>query len=320
MSSFLQKLKGKGVGVTDDHTAEPVHTQKSDVPSGVTQLPVDVQNLLSSKAIKSEDLSMLESPMKWVVKTRGGGKNTYLQKQDYLILNLMQNIAKDGWKRPIYFAVTTGSEAYLGLEEYFQLEGLAYRLVPIRQTPSEAAMGGRVNTEVMYDNLMNKFFWGGMDKKGVNLDENCVRMSGNLRMQMGILAGALINEGKNKKAKEVLDKCLKVMPDENIPYDATIFTICAAYYEVGDTKTANELAKKLFDIFAGDLRIYNAQKPNRRNAYARDVNQAKEILKRVTSLTQQFKQDAVYKEFMGKLNGLLSPEDFEPAERTPQMP
>jgi tetratricopeptide (TPR) repeat protein len=235
-------------------------------------------------------------------------------------LMVLDLVAQNNWERPIYFAVTTGDDAYVGLKDYFQLEGLAYRLVPIKQTPSESAQGGRVNTEVMYDNLMNKFYWGGMDKPGVNLDENCVRMAGNLRMQMGILAGALINEGKNKKAKEVLDKCLTVMPDENIPYDATIFTVCAAYFELKENQKAVELAKKLFSIYEGDLKIYNSQKPNRRSAYSRDVAQAKEILKRLTSLSRQFGQEKLSEEFMGRLNGLLSPEDFEPNERETKLP
>jgi hypothetical protein len=102
------------------------------------------------------------------------------------------------------------------------------------------------------------------------------------------------------------------MPDENIPYDATIFTVCGAYYEVGDIKKANELAKKLFDIYEGDMRIYNAQKPNRRNAYGRDMSQAKEILKRLIGLTQQFKQEDLSKEFMRRIQGVLSPEDLAP--------
>jgi len=166
---------------------------------------------------------------------------------------------------------------------------------------------------------MNKFLWGGMDKAGVNLDENCSRMSGNLRMQMSILAGALINEGETKKAKNVLDKCLSVMPDENIPYDATIYSICIAYYELKEFESANKLAKKLFDIFEGDLRIYNVQKPNRRPAYSRDAAQAKEILKRLTGLAQQHKQDELYKNFMSRLPGVMSAEDLNPSSE-PQMP
>jgi tetratricopeptide (TPR) repeat protein len=229
-------------------------------------------------------------------------------------------IANNNWDRPIYFAVTTGDEAYVGLKKYFQLEGLAYRFVPIKQTDDEAALGGRVNTDVMYDNIMTKFLWGGMDKKGVNLDENCVRMTGNLRMQMSVLAGALINEGKNKKAKAVLDKCLQVMPDENIPYDATVFTICGNYYQLKETKFANELAKKLFDIFEGDLKVYNAQKPNRRAAFQREIGQAKEILKRLTGLTQQYKQEALSKEFMQRLSAIVPAEELMPeSEQNPSL-
>ena len=237
-------------------------------------------------------------------------------KNDLLVLDL---IAHNNWERPIYFAVTTGDEAYVGLKRYFQLEGLAYRFVPIKQTEDEESQGGRVNTEIMYDNIVNKFLWGGMDKPGVNLDENCIRMASNLRMQMAILAGALISEGKNKKAETVLDKCLTVMPDENIPYDASIYTICGAYYEIGETKKGNELAKKLFDIFEGDLRIYNSQKPNHRSAYSRDMAQAKEILKRLTGLAQQYKQDDLAKNFMNRIQGVLSADDLSPASE-PQLP
>jgi len=199
------------------------------------------------------------------------------------------------------------------------LEGLAYRFVPVKQTELEESQGGRVNTDAMYDNIMNKFLWGGMDKKGVNLDENCTRMVGNLRMQMSILAGALMNEGKDKKAKAVLDKCLEVMPDENIAFDPTVFTICATYYQLHEIEKANELAKKLFGIFEGDLRVYNAQKGNHRVAYSREIGQAKEILKRLTSLTQQFKQEALSKEFMSRLSAIVPPEELAPASEE-QMP
>ncbi len=277
-------------------------------------LYVDVDSLavMKNKVVDVRDTARLTKRISWDL----GGRN-YITKNDLLVLDL---IANNDWKRPIYFAVTTGDEAYVGLRRYFQLEGLAYRFVPIKQTESEEAQGGRVKTEIMYDNIMNKFLWGGMDKKGVSLDENCVRMTGNLRMQMGILAGALINEGKNTKAKAVLDKCLEKMPDENIPFDATIYTICGAYYELKEFNQANKLAKKLFDIYEGDLKIYNAQKNNRKYAYGRDINQAKEILKRLTGLAQQFKQDALYNEFMSKLQGVMTAEDMAPPPAEPQLP
>jgi tetratricopeptide (TPR) repeat protein len=275
------------------------------LPGRSLYVDVDKEQVLKNGVISLADTARLATRISWDL----GGRN-YIIKNDLMVLDL---IANNNWERPIYFAVTTGDDAYVGLKRYFQLEGLAYRFVPIRQSQQEEDQGGRVNTEVMYDNIMNKFLWGGMDKPGVNLDENCMRMASNLRMQMSILAGALISEGNNKKAREVLDKCLAVMPDENIPYDATIYTVCGAYYEMGETKKANELAKKLFDIFEGDLKIYLSQKPNNRVSYGRDINHAKEILKRLTGLSQQFKQDELTKDFITRLQGVLSPDDLGPS-------
>jgi tetratricopeptide (TPR) repeat protein len=263
---------------------------------------VDSAAVMKNKVVDPKDAARMVKRISWEIR----GKSL-ITKNDLMVLDLIQN---NDWTRPIYFAVTTGDEAYVGLKKYFQLEGLAYRFVPIKQTPEEEAGGGRVNTEVMYDNIMNKFQWGGMDKPGVNLDENCTRMTGNLRMQMGVLAGALIAEGKKDKARNVLDKCLKVMPDENIPYDATIFTICGAYYEVGDTKKANELAEKLFSIFQGDLKIYNSQTGNHRIAFGREVNQCKELLVRLSILMKQNGQNELFDKFTKSALQSMTPQDF----------
>lgn len=282
------------------------------LPTGKFYIDVDSMKVMKNKVISVKDTARLAKRISWDL----GGRR-YITKNDLMVLDL---VAHNNWQRPIYFAVTTGDEAYVGLKKYFQLEGLAYRFVPIKQTDNEEAQGGRVNTEAMYDNIMNKFVWGGMDKKGVNLDENCTRMTGNLRMQMSVLAGALINEGKHKKAKAVLDKCLEVMPDENIAYDATVFTICGHYYDLKETQKANELAKKLFDIFESDLKVYSAQKPNHRAAFQREMSQAKEILKRLTGLTQQYKQEALSKEFMQRLSAIVPAEELMPEqEQTPNL-
>ena len=125
------------------------------------------------------------------------------------------------WKRPIYFAVTTGPDSYLSLQNYFQLEGLAYRLVPIKSLPNEMAHGTRVNSEKMYNNFVGKdgksgnFVYGGMKTDGVYLDENSLRMAANMRIQMTTLAAVLIEEGKKEKAKIVLDRMMEEMPEKN---------------------------------------------------------------------------------------------------------
>ena len=102
------------------------------------------------------------------------------------------------------------------------------------------------------------------------------------------------------------------MPDECVPYDATLFTICAAYYQIKETKKANELARKLFDICEGDLKIYNSQKANHRIAFGREINQSKEVLRRLTGITQQFKQEELSKEFMDRITKIIPAEELMP--------
>lgn len=291
--------------ISDDiNTKLPNGDDYIDVlPGGNLYLNVDSMAVMKNKVIAVKDTNRLAKRISFDITDR-----RLINKNDILVLDL---IANNNWKRPIYFAVTTGDEAYIGLKRYFQLEGLAYRLVPIRQTATEEAQGGRVATDIMYDNIMNKFVWGGMDKPGVNMDENSTRMTANLRMQMSILATALISEGKKAKAEKVLDKCLEVMPEENIPFDATVFTMVLAYYDLGKMDKANKLSNKLFDIYEHDLRIYAVQKSNRQPAFAREVEQAKEILKRLTSLAQQYKQESVYKNYMERLPSLITREDME---------
>src|SRR5580704_9398421 len=102
-----------------------------------------------------------------------------------MVLDLLAGF---NWDRPIYFAVTTGREAYLGLEDYLQLEGLAYRLVPIKSTKEEMQNGARIASDIMYNNIMTKFQWGGMSHPKIYLDENNMRFASNMRIQIGGLA------------------------------------------------------------------------------------------------------------------------------------
>ncbi len=283
------------------------------LPTKSFYIPVDSASVMREKVITVKDTARLAKNIKWTI------NRSYLTKADLMVLDL---IAHNNWKRPIYFAVTTGAEAYLGMEDYFQLEGLAYRLTPIKNTEAEMSQGGRVSTDIMYDNLMNKFVWGGLDKKDVNLDENCKRMASNIRMQMATLAGALINKGQKQKAEKVLDMCLAKIPDENVPYESTLYTIIAGYYQVGNMKKATELSTQLFDIYANDLKVYMSQKPLHRASFGREIGQAKEIMRRLVMLSEQFKQDAYSKQLMTRLTAIVPMDELmeEQQQRPQQIP
>jgi tetratricopeptide (TPR) repeat protein len=235
----------------------------------------------------------------------------YIQKNDLMIIDLL---AHNDWKRPIYFAATAPASSYLNLAPYLQLEGLAYRLVPIKQNDQESSQQEtRVNTDVMYDNVMNKFKWGSMDIKGTYLDDVFLRSCAlNVRQRVGTLAGALIEEGKKDKAIKVLDKCLEVTPQENVPYDATLYSIVIAYYQAGANDKANDLAKKLFTNYESNINYYYSLDRKIIPEYGSDVQQAQDILERLIYFGNNFKQPALSKEFETRYNKLLQQYGLSP--------
>jgi hypothetical protein len=169
-----------------------------------------------------------------------------------MILDLLAN---NDWKRPVYFVTTTGTDTYIGLENYFHLEGLAYRLLPVQAQKTDGQIG-EVNIDVMYDNLMNKFKWGNMNKPGILIDETNSRMVMNMRGMFARLASGLINEGKKDSAKKVLDRCFEIMPQTVVPYDFFTVPLIEGYYKTGETEKATVLAKKVLKNSSEELAYY----------------------------------------------------------------
>ena len=164
-----------------------------------------------------------------------------LIKNDLIVLDMLQT---NNWERPMYFAITVDPKLYLNMEPYFQQTGMTYQIVPaqVKGTKYE------INTERMYDNVMNKFKWGGVDKKGVYLDENVLKMCKSYRSNIfSNLAQALINQGKLDKALAVLDKCMEVFPPENVPIDGSALSLAEAYYMLNQKEKAEKIYSAIAD-------------------------------------------------------------------------
>jgi hypothetical protein len=190
-----------------------------------------------------------------------------------MVLDLLAN---NNWERPIYFAVTTGPDAYIGLEDYFQLEGLAYRLVPVKHPKNQNpnVIGG-IAEDIMYDNVMNDFQWGNMDYtegNGIYMDENNRRMTTNLRLQMSNLAEKLTEVEKTDMAVEVLDKAIEVMPEKNVPYDRVMLPLIEQYYELGEKEKGQKLLNRLMEIMESDLEYFYSLEPDLANAVMEDFS------------------------------------------------
>lgn len=163
-----------------------------------------------------------------------------LTRSEMMVLDMLST---NHWQRPIYFAVTVGNDYYQGLEKYFELTGLAYQVTPVASDDGQP----RVNTEKMYENMMHKFRYGNMNREGIYIDENLMRMCRTHRMMFSQLAEALLYEGQREKAVEVLDYAEEMLPGYNIPYDYTSATMANAYYALGETDKANRIMMAVAD-------------------------------------------------------------------------
>jgi len=261
------------------------------LPSRRFRITVDSAQVLSTGTIRPELASKMEKEITWEVSGAGIGKN------HLMVLDLLAN---NNWVRPVYFAITTGSSSFVGLENYFQLEGLAYRLVPIK-TVRRDGMTGRTDTKIMVDNLINKFDFGNMGDPGVYLDETNVRMAMNLRNVFSRLSLALADESRRDSAHQVVEHCLELIPDEQLPYNYFTIFFGETYYKTGNFTKGNELFNILINNFEEQLEYYFAFSGKRANAYDVKRRQTMGMLSRVVQLADRYDQ----KEMSGRGREIL---------------
>ena len=277
------------------------------LPTKKLKLKVDKQAVLRTGTVALKDSALIVDYITWDY-----GKE-YVSKADLMMLDLL---AHNEWKRPVYYAVTIGSDGYIGLEDYFQAEGLAYRLVPIKAVKNDG-QPGRVGTDQMYDNVMNKFVWGGLNDERVYLDQNNLNMTMNFRFNFARLADALLDEGKRDSSVKILDKAMEVMPDKTVPFNISCLRLIETYYKNGlaaeqidstgamnndvermrmSAKTnfekGNKISTRLADITEDDLNYYFSLGGTQYfSNVERELNQSMAVIMELSRLAKLSKQD-----------------------------
>jgi len=221
------------------------------IPTKKFKLKIDADHIIQKGIVGVEYKDRIVDQMEWSFGQR------YLYKDGLMLLDML---ATNNWERPIYWAMTVSSSKYFNLQKYFKVDGLTYQLVPV-MTNAERFYTGEVDTDVMFDNVMNKFRWGGIDKNDIYFDENNIRMFSNLRSSFGRLAEKLIKENKRDSAIMVLDRCMELFPDHKIPYNNTLISVISAYYHAEDYEQANELVQLLLDKVSVELDYYFSLNP-----------------------------------------------------------
>ena len=208
---------------------------------------------IDKEAVKKSGMMMAADsiPDRMVISLKG--KNA-LYKNDLMMLEIL---AQCNWTRPIYVATTVGAENYMNLGDNFVQEGLANRITPFT---TNVAGAKNFDTERVYTNMMTRFKYGGLEKKGIYLDETVMRMCYTHRRLFAQLALHLIAEGKLDKAKKTLAYAEKVIPSYNVPmnYLSGGLDIAKAYAHLGNKAKATETLKAIFDNSHQYMKWYNS--------------------------------------------------------------
>ena len=215
------------------------------IPTDTVYVTIDKEAVRRSGMMMASD----SIPDKMVISLKGKGA---LYKGDLMMLEI---IANANWERPIYVALTVGSENYMNLGDNFVQEGLANRITPFTTNKAGAR---NFDTEKTFNNVMNKFKFGGIDVEGIYLDETVLRMCYTHRRLLSMLVLNLLQEGKKDKAAQVLAKAEKEIPAYNVPHDyqGGSLDLARGYILTGDLKKAQQLIAGLWNKSLQYLQFY----------------------------------------------------------------
>ena len=245
---------------------------KNYCPTKKLKLKVDKEK--AKGFVPNEYHNKIVDEVKWNLKGNG------LYKNKLMVLDILANF---NWDRPIYFAITVGRDNFMGLEKYFQLEGLAYRLVPYIANSSDGQTG-EINTEIMYENLMNKFQWGGLNNSDLYFDETNTRMVMNYRNNYARLAENLFSKGDTSRAIQVIDKCLSEFPREVVNLTYFTIPIIDLYYKAGEIQKGDALYARMIDDYLTEYK-YLAEF-EKGSGLKQNFNICGQVLGSLTRLTQ----------------------------------
>ncbi len=221
-------------------------------PTNKIRVPVNKANVLKNGLVQQKDADLIVDYIDIDL------PQSYITKNRILMLDI---IANNDWERPIYFSGGSFDKAeYIWMEDYLQLDGLAYKLVPIKTENGSAFGMGRIDTDLMYD-IVQKWDWGNAGSPQIYHDPQTRKQFGvTFRLAMARLVETLIAEGKRAKAKEILKMATHNIPFEHYGYYAFVEPFLESYYKVGQLDEARKLFQKLKKVYQERLNYY-AQLP-----------------------------------------------------------
>ncbi|GIZ14397.1 DUF2723 domain-containing protein [Capnocytophaga catalasegens] len=285
--------------------------QYASYPTNKIRIPVNKENVLKSGVVSAKDADLIVDYIDIDLPKSGFGKNRLL---------MLDIIANNDWKRPIYFTGGSfSSEEYIWMKDYLQLDGLVFKLVPIK-TPIDKNNPydmGRIDTELMYK-IVTSWEWGNMDSPTIYHDPETRRNGTMFREKLIRLSEALIQENKLDKAKNILDLSIKRIPIDFYGYYFTLEPVINGYYKVGDTQKARAIFEEVVKKYQEYLNYYLTLHPYQFNNISEQIEYDLRRYASLISIIADNKDDNFYKKqeeiFKKYIKNLLATDPLKPVK------
>jgi len=295
---------------------------ESYLPTKTITIPVDKAKVLANGLVMAKDSARIKDIVFTIPKNS-------LIKDETAILDI---IATNNWDRPIYFAVTSRPEKLIGLQNFLQLEGMGFKLVPVQSTP-DRSLSFIGNGQIAADKIYNKIFgytnakgeevapvfkWGNMDKERLFVDRSYSPSVMSMRLVFIRLARHYINIGQTEKAGKVLDKYYAAYPHMNFPYDYNTMFLIREYYRGNMAEKAKPHVKILANEIKQYMEFYGSISAKDLESFGFDYQQTQKAAADINSLIEA--NDEAFKNEIRALIGAYAPQAPPQQQPQPQQP
>jgi hypothetical protein len=254
-----------------DSPALPISMNHEDYKEGrLEYVPIDTDSLTIGQTVIS-------------LKDKKG-----LYKNELMVLEML---SQANWQRPVYTSISLGSSMLPFLHNHLVLEGLAYRVSP-------TATGQQVDVERLYHNIMHRFRYGGLNKKGIYVDEDVKHMADTHQLIMGILIDSLLQQGDLKRALSVCQKWQKEMPSANVPYTDSALAMARCYYLAGQPEKGDVIVSNLLIRSAEWLSWIGTITPWRRNSSLYSQYEWQQTMQKALIVAEHFKRTELSNQYI----------------------
>ena len=267
-------------------------------PTEHIRIPVNKKTVLKNKIVKEKDADKIVDFIDIKIDNQAIYKNR---------LMMLDIIAQNNWERPIYFSGGAfGNDDYIWMKDYLQLDGFAYKLVPIKTPMNEnnPFSMGRIDSDLMYKKV-NNWKWGNSGDQNMYHDVETRKNSISYRGNMARLIEVLIDEGKFDKAEKIADLALEKMPINIFGYYTFLEPFVGAYYEIGQKEKGRSMFKKISLKYQENLTYYSKISELNKSKYAQTIYSDIERYKSLVDTISYYESEEFIKIEMEKFNGFL---------------